>query len=729
MVFSALGAGRAAAVKKGRSVQTKAQPKPKHEKPKVVGAAGLIAAARHELEQQNYAAASDYSRAAVAKAPVLSDYAYYIRAQAEYALRNYSNVNEAATHIFSHAPVSPFVGPVAALAVRADLDGDSPKQALNLIRKYAEVVPQPQSDLLLARCFQATGDLSQAAEYFQRVYYGYPVAKEAAEAADALVDLRARLGDAFPPVMPATLLKRAQKLFDARNPGGARIELAAAIPQIAGAERDLASVRLGVADYLGGQSQSCFQYLSALKVDDTEADAERLNYLIRCSRRLDRHSDVQPFLQQLAQSHPDSTWRMDSLIFVADAARTENDSGTYLPLYKTCASTFPKQPRAAWCSWRVAYESYGRDGDETNDLLRAYIQAYSGSEDINDAIYFLGRLQERKNDTASARACYDQLQSRFPNTYYAMIARERIKQPSLEAATSSPAMREFFQAIEWPSRPEFPSFTPGDLAKVRLTRAGLLQLTGLGDMAEDELKFGARNDGSQSNVYALELAKLATARGAPDQALRDIKSFAPGYLYMPFDQAPTQFWQYAFPIPYRDSIAAHSNEQSLDPFFVAALIRQESEFNSAVISHANAYGLMQILPSTGRELSRKLGIKRFTAGQLLTADRNVQLGTLYVRNLLNSFGGQEEYVLASYNAGPSRAKLWQTWGPFREQPEFVEAVPFHETRNYVQVVLRNADVYRRLYAGREPEIPVYHPKPAPKVSVKPKARTARRKVR
>jgi soluble lytic murein transglycosylase len=88
---------------------------------------------------------------------------------------------------------------------------------------------------------------------------------------------------------------------------------------------------------------------------------------------------------------------------------------------------------------------------------------------------------------------------------------------------------------------------------------------------------------------------------------------------------------------------------------------------------------------------------------------------------MNSFGGQEEYVLASYNAGPSRAKLWQTWGPFREQAEFVETIPFHETRTYVQVVLRNADTYRRLYAGTVPEIPAYRPKPAPK----PKARKKR----
>ncbi len=716
-----IAASGSAVHKKKKPATTPAAAKPAS--PKLVGAASLIAVAQHQLDEKNFAAAADYASAAVSKAPVLADYAYYVRAQAEYQLHNFAEVSEAATHVFNNAPVSPFVGNAAALAVRADLDGDSPRQGLALITKYYDLVPQPQADLLLARCFQATGDLQQAAEYFQRVYYQYPSAKEAADAADALVELKSRLGDAFPPVMPGTLIQRAQKLFDAKNPAGARVELAAAIPQIGGAERDVARVRLGVADYLSNHTEAAFQYLSSLKVDDAEADAERLNYLVRCARRADRHADIKPFLQDLEQSHPASVWRLDALIFAGDQARMENDSGTYQPLYQACAAAFYKNPRSAWCSWRVAYESYKRDGADAYDLLRSYIQQYPGSEDINDAVYFLGRLQERKNDNASARACYEELQKRFPNTYYAMIARERMKQPSLQAATAGQSTREFLVSVTWPSRPEFPSFTPGNLAQVRLTRANLLQLTGLNLMAEGELKFGARNDGDQANVYAYELAKLALARNAPDQALHYIKVYAPGYLYMPLDQAPAQFWQMAFPMPYRSFIDVYSQEQSLDRFLVAALIRQESEFNFAVISHANAYGLMQVLPSTGKDLARRVGIRKFSASQLLTPERNIQLGTLYMRNLLNSFGGQEEYVLASYNAGPSRAKLWQTWGPFREQPEFVEAVPFQETRNYVQVVLRNADIYRHLYANTVPEIPVYHPKPAPKVKVTKRKRT------
>ncbi len=687
-----------------------------------MGAAGLIAVAQHQLDLGNCAAAIDYASSASTKAPVLDDYAQYIRAQAEYKLKNYSEVAASATRVFNQAPVSPFVGPAAALAVRAGLDNDHPKEALDLVKKYFDRIPQPQADLLLARSFDATGDLPHAAEYYQRVYYNYPSAKEATDAANALVDLKQRLGDAYPPPMPPAMLTRAQKLFDAKNPAGARIELAAAIPQLGGAERDLARVRLGEADFFDNQVQAAFEYLLALKVDDPEADAERLNYLIRCARKRDSHADVKPFLDQLEQQHPDSPSRLDALISIADQARTTNDSATYLPLYQACAATFPKDPKSAWCHWRIAFESYRRDGDDAYDLLRAHVQQYPDSQDVNNALYFLGRLAERKNDEASARACYQELTTRFPNTYYAIVAHERLKQPSVEAATPSPAMLEFLHSVPWPPREQFPSFVPGKTAQIRIDRAQLLELTGLTDFAEGELKFGARNDGEQENVYAYHLAQLAAQRNAPDQAMHYIKTYAPDYLYMPLDEAPVPFWRLAFPIPYRVSIEQYSREESLDPFLVAALIRQESEFNAKIISYANAYGLMQVLPSTGRQLARHFGIRRFAAVQLLQSERNIQFGTYFFHNLLNSYGGQAELALASYNAGPGRANLWRTWGPYREPAEFIETVPFHQTRGYIQIVLRNADVYRRLYAGTVPDIPAYRPKPPPKTKPKKKIR-------
>jgi len=162
--------------------------------------------------------------------------------------------------------------------------------------------------------------------------------------------------------------------------------------------------------------------------------------------------------------------------------------------------------------------------------------------------------------------------------------------------------------------------------------------------------------------------------------------------------APDKFWRLAFPLPYRGSIETYAREQSLDPFLVAALIRQESEFNPKAVSHANARGLTQVLPGTGRELSRKLKIPRYKTAMLFTPDTNVKIGTYYLKALLDQLQGRWEPTLASYNAGKSRVTSWLSATNYHEPAEFVESIPFNETRVYVESVLRNAEVYRRLYS-------------------------------
>jgi soluble lytic murein transglycosylase len=197
----------------------------------------------------------------------------------------------------------------------------------------------------------------------------------------------------------------------------------------------------------------------------------------------------------------------------------------------------------------------------------------------------------------------------------------------------------------------------------------------------------------------MALAETAARRGAHHVSLRYIKRYAPGYLTIPLDAAPERFWKLAFPMPYRDSLESTSRSRELDPFVVAALIRQESEFNPRAVSRAKAYGLTQVLPSTGREISRRAGVSNFSTPMLFEPEVNLRLGTYYLKSMLDQHGGRWEHTLAAYNAGKSRVNTWVTWAEYREPAEFIETVPFTETRNYIQIVLRNAYVYRRLYGG------------------------------
>ena len=135
----------------------------------------------------------------------------------------------------------------------------------------------------------------------------------------------------------------------------------------------------------------------------------------------------------------------------------------------------------------------------------------------------------------------------------------------------------------------------------------------------------------------------------------------------------------------------------LDPYLVASLIRQESEFNPVAVSRANAVGLMQLLPKTGKLVARQEKLKRYNASQLYTAPVNLQLGTRYFRGMVDKFGGSVDYALAAYNAGSDRVEEWMGQGQVSRRPEFVESIPFTETREYVQAIMRNASVYRQLY--------------------------------
>jgi soluble lytic murein transglycosylase len=166
------------------------------------------------------------------------------------------------------------------------------------------------------------------------------------------------------------------------------------------------------------------------------------------------------------------------------------------------------------------------------------------------------------------------------------------------------------------------------------------------------------------------------------------------------DQVPTIYWQLLFPRPYWADLVSNSQKNSLDPFLVASLIRQESEFNAGAVSRANACGLMQLLPSVGKSLARKQGIKHFNATQLLNPTTNLQLGTVNLRQVLDRFGGQQEYALAAYNAGDVPVRQWMSAGEYKDIAEFVESIPYTETREYVQAIMRNRQIYRALYGQR-----------------------------
>jgi soluble lytic murein transglycosylase len=579
----------------------------------------------------------------------------------------------------------------AALEPRAPKDG-APADAIRILRAHYAELPQPEGDLTLADCTLAAGDKASAAGIYQRVFAQYVSGDASARAAAALASLRDSMGAAYPPPPPETLLHHADRLLETRAFRQARTEYRSLPGQLSGLERDQARVRLGEADFLDagaatGAATAC-PYLRQLPLPDSEADAERLFYLIECARHLTGDDEINAALDRLATHYPRSPWRLKALLSAANRLLLLNRPDEFVPLYQAVYHDFPAALEAAPAHWKVTFQAYLHDGAHAQDLLLEHLRTFPAHATAGAALYFLGRWFERAGDPGAARACYQRLTRTYENHYYSMLARQR----NLADVAARYKIGEFLSGLSLPATRPVPQ-EANRVTDRRIERSRLLRSAGLGDIADSELRFGGRTDG-QPALLGMEMAGAADA---PHQAMRIMKNMAADYLNLPLSAAPRRFWELLFPLPYRADLDRTAREEGIDPFLLAGLIRQESEFNPQALSHANAYGLAQVRPVTGRQYAGRAGIQRFSNRLLFQPATNLKLGAAILHGMLDHNAGKIEQTLAAYNAGPSRPAAWLTWNQYREPAEFVESIPFTETREYVQAVMRNADIYRRLY--------------------------------
>jgi len=641
-------------------------------------------------EQRNYTAAIAGLKPLQGKLAPIDDYAAYYLALA----RVESNDFEVTALVAAARQNSPLNGKSWLLEARAR-KASAAADAVRLLREHYAELPQPEGDVTLADCYQAANDLAHAAEFYQRVHYHYLSGAAASRAAAALLTLKDTMGSAYPPPGPAQLLHRADRLMEATEYALARKEYQAVAAQAGRPEtdhaRDQARVRIGAVDFLAGKTALAWPYLRGLEVADADAAAERLYYLAECARRRNDDQQMMSAVQQLAARYQQSPWRLKALGSAANRYLLLNRAEDYVPLYQAVYLDFPTAAPAALSHWKVTFQAYLHDRADASRLLREHVQQYPGHSTAGAALYFLGRQLERSGDVAGARACYQKLAAAFENHYYAMLARERLK---ATAPTAAPAgeIAQFVAAIRF-SAPAPVATETATATQTRIERSRLLRAAGLNDLADAELRFGMRTDG-QPALLAMELAASADA---PHQAMRIMKSTSPEYLNLPVPAAPRKFWELLFPLPYRADVVRTAQERDLDPYLLAGLIRQESEFNPQAVSRAKAYGLTQVRPATGRRFARTAGVGKVTTRVLYQPAANLKIGSSILRSMLDQEGGKVEQTLAAYNAGPNRVVEWMAWSTYREPAEFVESIPFTETRDYVQAVLRNAEMYRRLY--------------------------------
>jgi soluble lytic murein transglycosylase len=452
------------------------------------------------------------------------------------------------------------------------------------------------------------------------------------------------------------------------------------------------------------RSHDARQLLTSMGVQTADAEAERLYLLSETERSTSDEEAVQRTLNELRQFGPASPWLEQALLSAGNMYLLKRDYDRAIDYFRELQQRFPKGTRASYAHWKAAWLGF-RQGrtDVARQGFEDQIALYPDSAEIPAALYWRARMAEEDGNPAMARAFYQKLSDRFRNYYYAELGRQRLKSlPAARPASSSDALpKEDLPHYALLDRVA-PLSTTGKITaadppedNLRVERARLLSNGALADMAVRELQAAARQEGG--TWAPPEMARVYQDGGRYDRGIEVMKRSTPNYFAVDIPDLPRPYWEALFPKAYWTDLRKYSELNGLDPYLVASLIRQESEFNALALSRANAVGLMQLLPKTGKTVAKQVKLKGYSAPQLYTPAVNLQLGTRYFKDMVDKYNGQFEYALAAYNAGSDRVGDWLGQGHYRDPQEFVESIPFTETREYVQAILRNANVYRQLY--------------------------------
>jgi soluble lytic murein transglycosylase len=368
-----------------------------------------------------------------------------------------------------------------------------------------------------------------------------------------------------------------------------------------------------------------------------------------------------------------------------------------IDMFREMQQRFQTSPRASYAHWKAAWLTYrqGRTDDAKKDFENQ-VMWYPDRPEVPAALYWRAHIAEDEHDYTMARSWYTKLGDRFHNYYYGYLGRERLaKLPAttMNVALTADTTLAQIPELKMPGPEALELEAPPD--QLRAQKSRLLVNAGLNEFAIRELQ--AEQGGQGARWATLQIARIYEDCGQNHRAIQFLKKALPGYYSVDLGELPRPYWEILFPRPYWTELQRHAASNSLDPYLVASLIRQESEFNPGAVSRANAYGLMQLLPQVGKGEAKAAHIRRFSIASLLVPSVNIQLGTHYFKEMVTQYNGQVEYALAAYNAGSNRVDDWLRSGHYRDVPEFVESIPFTETREYVQAIVRNAKVYQRLY--------------------------------
>jgi soluble lytic murein transglycosylase len=585
------------------------------------------------------------------------------------------------------------------LMLRAAAVTDDSSRRAGLYDRITHPLPRSRIPWADAAAHERTGDLSGAARRYAalgdrltalriRLATSPDSAPRAAVRRELIVFLTGRLGSSATREAIAVLdsmlapLTAAEELVVARAASEAGLATRAAAGFARASSAGLAS------------SEDRFAYGTVLARLGRNAEAAKQFKLVRkpkakaalaayqAARSLVRDGQLKPgraALVAVTRMYPKDTTAAASAFFLrADLASDDREDLEARRLHRVVAARYPTSRFAPTSRFRAAMiallNGEPKLAAEEFDQLA---ERYPTSEEAIGASYWAGRAWARAGDTAVARARWQSVTSREPLSYYAARSAARLG----DRPWVPPAAADSF-----PADPSIDSL---------VARAALLARLGLITESRWELDRLARSS-DISPERLLILANAFRSQGMASQAIhlarRALSLGAP---------ADARTYRLIYPVVHEDALLAEAAEHGLDPNLMAALIRQESNFNPSATSPAGARGLAQVMPELGERLARELAYPVWDPVLLYQPDVSIQLGAVHLRELFGRYD-QRAHILAAYNAGTSRVERWSKRIGVDDPEVFAERISFVETRDYVRIIQRNEDIYRALY-GAPPE--------------------------
>jgi soluble lytic murein transglycosylase len=693
------------------------------------GALVRLARARLKLDPSDSTSARDVPGAlallddkSFAQATAVGDYALFLRAQALAAVPRRVEARAVYEQLARDYPNS--LRAREATLRAADLaTQDGQGAAVPTFLKKLIDADDTAALYLAAKAYEQTGDTARARAAYRRLAFYAPVPPEATGAAAPLAaPIAVTLPDDIltnPTPTPAEWLARGEKLYAAKrylDAAEAYRQAFAAAPALAKPELQL---RYGVASANVGRAADAVSALTSIPTSAGDVRAEALFQLAQAYTRTRQWAQARGAAEELRRTAPQDTRAARALVAAGLAARDAKQPQEAANFFRAAVAAAPNTPEVAQAQFELAWAAHdARDFAESGRLLLEHLAYYAdrNTDNRGRAGYWAGRDLERAGRLAEARAIYQAMQQRYDANWYGILAKRRLDAMPRAAASDqsnfapdSPVAR----AVANLNTVSVADETAGADADATLRRADELDAVGLDNDAVAELDAALAN-APRSPRLNLAKARVLRARNDNLQALVVLQRSFPDYSQMKPAELTREEWDAFYPLSNWETIKQEARARNLDPYTVAGLIRQESVFDPRAKSNANAYGLMQLLLDTAQRTARKYGAPvPASADALYDPQLNIKLGTAYLRDQLDRFG-RIEYVAAAYNAGPGRAERWINELP-AELDEWAEAVPFRETRGYVQGVVRNTAQYRRLYDDQgqfRAEVGTHAPRPA-----------------